>query len=153
MIFLGMCFQQIFSQHWPPCLLEWRSQYLQLPRLLQAVAFHLQRRRVLGPRCHWWLSVHGTWEWKQEEFTPSATNRRCMWESSPGNRARGILGRQLPECQKCWRVHGLELSIPDLRGRSATSTGLKPVKTTSSLPNLEKLHVKLLIKQNQNSEG
>ena len=85
-IFLGMCFQENVRQHRSACLLEWRSSHFWLPRVLQTVVFHLQRRGVFGSSGHRWYSLHGIWY--EKESPPSTANRRRLQESPPGNRAR-----------------------------------------------------------------
>ena len=120
----GMHFQENIRYHRVASLLEWQSSSLWLPSLLQTMVFHSQRCRVFNTRCHWRCSLHGTWKWRQKGLIPSTSHWRSLWENPQGYCSRGILGRQLCWFRICWCLHRLELSIPDIRGRSTSPTGL-----------------------------
>jgi len=133
-----MPFQQKVRQNWSACILEWQPSYLQLPHLLQTMVFHFQRCRVLSSRGYWWCDLYDTWKWCQKELAPPSPYRRSVWERRQGNSARGILGWRLCWLRICWRLHRLELSVPDLRGRNTTPTGLNSADKIPS-PVLRKL--------------
>ena len=120
--FKGMPFQENIRYHRVASLLEWQSSSLWLPWLLQTMVFHSQRCRVFNTRCHWRCSLHD--RWREKELTPSTSHWRSLWENPQGFCSRGILGRQLCWLRICWCLHRLELSIPDIRGRSTSPTGL-----------------------------
>ena len=122
--FKGVHFQESIRHYWTARLLEWHSSSLQLSCMLQAMVFHFQRYRVFNTRCHWRCSLHGTWNWREKELTPSTSHWRSLWENPQGYCSRGILGRQLCPFRICWCLHRLELSVPDIRGRSTSPTGL-----------------------------
>ena len=124
--FKGMHFQENIRYHRVASLLEWQSSSPCLPCMLQTMVFHSQRCRVFNTRCHWRCSLHGTW--REKELTPSTSHWRSLWENPQGYCSRGILGRQLCWFRICWCLHRLELSIPDIRGRSTSPTGLITAK-------------------------
>ena len=126
--FKGMHFQENIRYHRVASLLEWKSSSLWLPWMLQEMVFHSQRCGVFNTRCHWRCSLHGTWKWRKKRLIPSTSHWRSLWENPQGYCSRGILGRQLCWFRICWCLHRLELSVPDIRGRSTSPTGLITAK-------------------------
>lgn len=124
-IFPGMHFQQDIRQHRVTSLLQWRFSTLQLRCVLQAVVFHFQWHGVLCSSSHWWSPLHCARKEPCGKSAPSEAHRGRLWGRSRGNRGRGILGRELQRLWKRWRLHRMELSISDLRGRITSPTGLK----------------------------
>ena len=122
--FKGMHFQENIRYHWIACLLEWHSSSLQLSCMLQAMVFHFQRCWMFSTSSHWRYSLHDIWKQRQKESAPCTSHWRSLWENPQGYCSRGILGRQLCWFRICWCLHRLELSIPDIRGRSTSPTGL-----------------------------
>ena len=120
-----MHFQEDVEQHSAECLLDWRCSHLQLWRLLQSMVFHLQRCRVFRSSSHWWCSVHEIWKWQQtKEFASRTSYWRSLWENPQRHSGCWILGRQTCRSEICWCSHRLARSVPDLRGRNTSPTGL-----------------------------